>query len=57
MALPDAQNLAYRGITSGSAQCTAWRGFFCVSVPAVLWREIASFKLYISRMIGFNLER
>lgn len=32
MALPDAENLAYRGITSDNAQCIAYRGFICGAI-------------------------
>ena len=57
MALPNAQNIAYRGITSGNAQCIAYRGFICGDIIVESWREIKRFSLYFSQTIKFKLER
>ena len=56
MALPDAENLAYRGITSGNAQCIAYRGFIC-GIIIISWRDIKELTLTIKKLILFNVER
>lgn len=56
MALPDPENLAYRGITSGNAGCIAYRGFICDAITQV-WQEIITFTLYIKRLMSISLER
>lgn len=56
MALPNAENLAYRGQTSGNARCMAWRGFFCEPVIQS-WKEIVRFSLYLTRTFKTILER
>lgn len=51
MALPDAENLAYRGITSGDAQCIAYRGYVCGYVVQK-WRDTIEFTMVIARQIN-----
>ena len=49
MALPDPENLAYRGINTGDAGCIAYRGFIC-SVKEI-WNKAIRVTLTIVRSI------
>lgn len=58
MALPDPENLAYEGQTSGKAKCMAWGGFFCIpQIVIQSWKEIVRFSLYLTRTFKTILER
>lgn len=56
MALPNPENLAYRGITSGNAQCIAYRGFIC-GVVVQAWQEVVSFIVYVRRIVRIYVDR
>ena len=56
MALPTGENLAYRGITSGNAQCIAYRGFIC-GVIVQTWQKVVHFTLYITRQFNISIQR
>lgn len=52
MALPDSENLAYRGITSDNAKCMAYRGFICgVDILVSGWRDAILFTVLIKRKL------
>jgi len=56
MALPKPENLAYRGITSGKAQCMAWRGFFCGLDIIPNYNSVIKFKVYLSSLLKNKVE-
>lgn len=55
MALPDAEQLAYRGIISGNAQCMAYRGFIC-SIIVSGWKDAIRFTVFLKRKLLSRVE-
>jgi len=49
--MPSPEQLAYRGLTSGSAQCMAYRGFIC-GVIVRSWHDTMKFTVQIVRKLG-----
>lgn len=55
MALPDPEQLAYRGITSGNAQCMAYRGYICGIIVSG-WRDAIRFTVFLKRTLQHIVE-
>jgi len=56
MALPNPENLAYRGRTSGNAGCMAYVGFICGSIITDGWKDAIRFTVFIKRKLRINVE-
>ena len=56
MALPNSENLAYRGITTGNAQCIAYRGFICSIIVISTWNDAIRFSVNIVRKLINKVE-
>ena len=55
MALPNPENLVYRGILSSNAQCIAYRGFIC-DIVIQLWKDTIRFSISINRKLFNKVE-
>ena len=55
MALPDSEHLAYRGNTSGNAQCMAYRGFICGIIISI-WKDTIRLSVLIKRKLLSRVE-
>lgn len=57
MALPDPEQLAYRGITSGNARCMAYRGYICdLIIAGSGWRDAIRLTVFLKRKLLMKVE-